>query len=212
MLNNLSINTIIIIATAIVSFIAFSNRALFHKLKFNPYYIKYNNEWYRFFTGGIIHGDIAHLLFNMMGLWFAGQVAEQFFQDVIGNTLNGSLAYLLFYIIAIPISSLYSFAKNKDNEWYSAIGASGAVSAVLVCFALLNPGVGLLVFFIPMPAWVFVILYLIGSWYMARKGTNDNIGHDAHFFGAVFGLFVTIILRPSVGLDFIDYIRNLIPL
>lgn len=199
-------NLFIILVTAVTSFFAFNNRTLFHKLKFNASYIR-SGEWYRLFSGALVHADFMHLAFNMLALWFSGQVAEAFFQHVLQSQVGGSIAYTVFYIIAIPMSSLYSYEKHKDDSWYNAVGASGAVSAVLFCFVLLNPGATLAVYFIPMKAWIFAFLYLGLSWFMARRG-NDNIGHDAHFFGAVFGVLVTVILRPSVGLDFIQYITT----
>lgn len=200
-------NLFIIIFTVATSLYAFSNGTVFHKLKFNASDIK-SGQWYRLFSGALIHADIPHLLFNMLALWFSGNVAEKFFQGATGSMAIGSLAYLAFYIAAIPMSSLYSYEKHKNDPWYNAVGASGAVSAVLFCFILLFPGSTIYVFFFPMPSWLFGILYLIGSWFMARQG-RDNIGHDAHFFGAIFGILVTLIVEPRVGTLFYQYILSL---
>lgn len=203
-------NLFIIILTVATSIYAFSNRTVFHKLKFNAAYIK-EGEWYRFFTGALVHADYMHLAFNMLALWFAGEVAETFFIHVSGGEIIGKFSYLAFYVLAIPMSSLYTYEKYKNNSWYNAVGASGAVSAVLFCFVLCMPWVQIYLFMIiPMKAWMFGILYLVASWYMARKG-NDNIGHDAHFFGAVFGILVTLIMKPSLGTDFINYLLSYIP-
>lgn len=202
-----SINLIIVILTAITSFIAFQNRTIFHKLKFNASYIQ-KGEWWRFFSGALVHGDIAHLAFNMIALYSFGDQIEAKFQEIFNDPLTGSLIYLAFYIVAIPISSIYSFIKNRNNSWYNAVGASGAISAVVFSCVIFFPEGTLYLFFaIKIKAWIFGILYLILTWYMARKG-NDNIGHDAHFFGAIFGIVVTLIIQPSAGTDFINYITT----
>jgi membrane associated rhomboid family serine protease len=203
-------NIFIIIATVIVSISAFQNRTLFHKLKFNAYYIKENGEWYRLFTGGFVHADWMHLGFNMFALWMFGKFVEPFFHELLqGDKTLGSLAYLAFYVAAIPMSSLFSYEKHKNDQWYNAVGASGAVSAVLFSFIVQAPFSELMIFPIPfaLPSIIFGALYLVYSWYMSRRG-QDNIGHDAHFFGAIFGVLVTLICRPQLGLDLIDQIAS----
>lgn len=193
-------NIFIIIATVIVSVIAWSDANVFYRLKFNPYYIKHYRQWYRFFTGGLIHADVVHLSFNMFTLWIFGDYAETFFKLLFHEA--GAWIYLLFYVLAIPMSSLYSFERHKNDEWYNAVGASGAVSAVLFCFIIQEPfaKIGIILIPIGIPAIVFGGLYLFYSWYMARRGA-DNIGHDAHFFGALFGILVTVISAPTLVLD-----------
>lgn len=188
-------NLYIIIATVLVSIAAFQRQDIFDRLKFNAYQIKHHNQWYRLFSGGLIHADFMHLGFNMLALWTLGDQAETFFQLLVNDTQAGSLVYLGFYISAIPMSSLYSFEKHKNDVWYNAVGASGAVSAVLFCYIAQYP---FQVFvWPPLPGFLLGILYLGGSWYMARRG-SDNIGHDAHFFGAVYGLLVTVICDPKL--------------
>ena len=204
-------NIFIIIATVIVSISAFQNRTLFHKLKFNAYYIKENGEWYRLFTGGFVHADWMHLIFNMYALWMFGSFVEMFFQAITLDKTLGSLAYILFYVAAIPMSSLFSYEKHKNDQWYNAVGASGAISAIVFSSIIINPFGKIGLVFLPrdfmIPSIVFGVLYLVYSWYMARKG-NDNIGHDAHFFGAIFGILVTLICRPQLGLDLINQITS----
>lgn len=202
----ISVNLILVILTVATSVIAFSNRNIYHSLKFNPTYIR-SGEWWRFFSGALVHADILHLAFNMLALWSIGGVVEMFFQEVIGNPIYGSLAYVAFYIVAVPMSSLYSYERHKNDSWYNAVGASGAISAVVFSFVLFAPGQTISFFFIPMPAWIFGILFLVFSWVMARRG-NSNIGHDAHFFGAVFGIIVTLIIYPSSAKNFLDQILN----
>lgn len=195
-------NTYIVIGTILISLLAEFNRPLKQRLLFNAYAIRHHGEWWRLFTGGFVHSDFnsgmgpAHLAFNMFALWTFGGPVEEFFQMLVHDSRTGSLIYLAFYIVAIPMSSLYSYEKHKDDIWYNALGASGAVSAVMFNYLLQYP----FQWFIwpPLPGIAIGAIYLGVSWYMARRGT-DNIGHDAHFFGALFGLLVTLISAPHLA-------------
>jgi membrane associated rhomboid family serine protease len=141
----------------------------------------------------------------MFVLWSFGTMVESLFANNFGNL--SSLYFLVLYIGGVAFSTLPSYGKHKNHDFYNAVGASGAVSAVLFSSILMYPeGSVVFIFFpVPIPAWIFGILYLIYSAYMSRKG-NDNIGHDAHFWGAVFGLAFTILLRPAFVSEFLQYI------
>lgn len=187
---------ILIILTGIVSFMAFSNRDLFDKLKFNAYYISKDREWYRFFTYGLLHAGWAHLLINMFVLWSFGDIVMQFFSMDFGAMAG--VYFLLLYIGGIILSTVYDYFKYKNDIYYNAVGASGAVAAVVFSSIILFPNGKIFFFFIPIgiPAWIFGILYLIYSAYMGKRG-DDNIGHDAHFWGAVFGVVFTLIINTA---------------
>ncbi|MFP4469636.1 MAG: rhomboid family intramembrane serine protease [Bacteroidales bacterium] len=187
---------ILIILTGIVSFVAFSNRDLFDKLKFNAYYISKDREWYRFFTYGLLHAGWAHLLINMFVLWSFGEVVMQYFSRDF-EAMAG-VYFLLLYIGGIILSTVYDYFKYKNDIYYNAVGASGAVAAVVFSSIILYPNGKIFFFFIPIgiPAWIFGILYLIYSAYMGKRG-DDNIGHDAHFWGAVFGVVFTLIINTA---------------
>jgi len=201
------ITYIIIAITCLVSVAAFNNRELFGKLKFNPYSIKSNNEWYRFFTYGFIHADWIHLLVNMMVLYSFGRIVEaelvQYFHE------KTSYYYVLLYVSSLMISVVASYQKQKDNIYYNAVGASGAVSAVLFSSILLYPKGSIMFIFlpIPIPSPIFGILYLIYSAVMAKKA-KDNIGHDAHFWGAVFGITYTLLAKPLIAKNFAEQIMS----
>lgn len=197
----------IVILTSLISIIAFSNRDWFAKSQFNPYLVKHRNEWHRFLTHGFIHADWLHLIVNMYVLYQFGQQLEQIYLGWFGE--KGKLFYILLYVLAIILSSIPSYEKHKNDHWYNSVGASGAVSAVVFACILFVPTMKLALIFlpIPMPAFVFGILYLVYSYYMARKGT-DNIGHDAHFFGAVFGIMFTILLDREIGKNFLRIITG----
>lgn len=204
----MKITWIIILLTSAISIPAFSNRAFFDKMKFNAFIIKENKQWYRFISYGLIHADWMHLLINMFVLYSFGEQVEMMFIYIFG--LKGTILFLILYVSAIFISAYPSYEKHKNNSWYNAVGASGAVSAILFSSILLLPSSKIYLLFIPfpIPAVIFGILYLIYSAYMAKKAV-DNIGHDAHFWGAVYGLTFPIVLKPSLFLNFINQIENI---
>ena len=191
------ITILLIVLSVGFSFFSFSNRDFFNKLKFNAYLINKYNEWYRFISYGLIHADWGHLLINMWVLYSFGSIAESNFEAYFEQT--GRIFYLALYIGGIFISTIYDYLKHKDNAYYNAVGASGAVSAVVFASILFYPQGKIYLFLIPIgiPAPIFGILYLAYSAYMA-KNANDNIGHSAHFWGAIFGIVFTIITIPEV--------------
>lgn len=190
--------TIVIVAiTVIVSLLAFSNAELLHRLKFNPWMIKERRESWRFISHAFVHVGWAHLLINMFVLYSFGRVVEGEFVSHFGPG-KGLLNYGLLYFGGILFASLFDFGRQKANPHYDAVGASGAVAAVVFSSIILSPTSTLFIFPlpIPIPAFIFGILYLIYSAYMGKRG-GDNIGHNAHFLGAVYGIILTLILEPA---------------
>jgi len=202
--------TILIIAiTALVSVIAMDNNSLKSKLMFNAYMIHNRKEWYRFFSNGLIHADWMHLAFNMFSLYIFGGSVEAMYRDddVFGS--KGILFYILLYVGGLVMSSLYSYEKHKNDMYYNALGASGAVSAVIFAFIILAPTQKLMLLFlpIPIPAYLFGLIFLGIEYYLGKRG-QGNIGHDAHFWGAIYGIIFTIILKPSLIQSFIEQLTN----
>jgi len=197
----MSLNIILIVVTVIVTIIAFNNQELFNKLKFNAYLIKERKEYGRLFSYALVHAGWLHLLINMYVLYSFGDIVEQMLQ--MHFAYKGILYFGLLYVGGVLFSTLYNFRKQKANPYYSAVGASGAVSAVVFSSILLYPEGSIFIFPIPfpMPSWVFGVAYLIYSAYMGKRGA-DNIGHNAHFWGAVFGIVFTVILIPEVVQNF----------
>ena len=197
-------NYIIIAATALVSILAFQNAELMDKLKFNAYKIKHDKQTFRFFTYGFVHAGWMHLIVNMFVLWSFGEIVENFLSQHFGY--KGELYFILLYVAGLIFSTLVDFRRNKDNIYYNAVGASGAVSAVVFASILIYPGGSIFVFPIPIPipSWLFGILYLAYSAYMAKRGT-DNVGHTAHFWGAVVGVVFILLVSPSVFHGFVGY-------
>lgn len=205
----MSLTLIIIVATVLISLSGFNNRDFRYKAIFYPYQVHENKEWYRFLTSGFIHADWLHLIVNMYVLYIFGESLEVTYAQLFGPF--GNLLYVLLYLFAIPLSSITTYIKHRENPSYMSLGASGAVSAVLFSFILLYPTASLSLLFIPIqfPAVVLGVGYLIYSYVMGRQG-RDNVNHEAHFYGAVFGFVFPLVLEPQLFLRFVDEIQTLL--
>jgi membrane associated rhomboid family serine protease len=192
---------IIIIVTALISISAFNNSRIYNDLIMYPPAIN-RGQYYRLLTSGFIHADFMHLIFNMLTLWFFGKVLEERYFMYFGK-----FTFLIFYLAAITLSDLPSYIKHKNNSSYASLGASGGVSAILFAYIILAPWSTIYLFFLPVPAIVFGVVYLVYSQYMARKG-GDNINHDAHFWGAVIGVAGVLLLDKEAIPRFIQLIQR----
>lgn len=192
----------IIGVTALISYIAFSNPELSNKLQFNAAKIIHQKEYYRLVSHAFIHANWTHLIVNMMVLYFFGRNIEVYFSYYFGGKATAYL--LLLYFGGILASNGWSLIKHKNNYYYNAVGASGAVAAVLFATIFFRPWEPLYLFAVlPIPGILFALGYLFYS-YQSGKKNNDNVAHDAHFLGAVFGFIFPILLRPSLFNRFID--------
>lgn len=199
----MTITILIIIVTCIVSYKGFTDRSFFEQLKHHPYSESRNGEWYRMISSGFLHADWIHLGINMYVLYAFGSIVEDKYLYAYGD-VAGRVIYLALYIVMIILADLPSYFKHKDNSYYGAIGASGAVSGVLFISILAFPWSPLYLYgILKIPAVIFGVLYLAYSSY-ASKRANDNIGHDAHFYGAVAGMVLTAILIPSTTGEFLQ--------
>ncbi|MBQ3382709.1 MAG: rhomboid family intramembrane serine protease [Bacteroidales bacterium] len=192
------ITLVIIAITALVSIIAFSKREILSSLMFNAYSVYNEKKYYRLFSYGLVHGGFSHLFFNMLTLFFFGRYAEEWFRAAWGQT-GGNVLFAVMYVSAIAVSSVADLVKHRNNPNYNAVGASGAVSAVLFASVFFDPKMGIYMYFIPVPipAFIFAPLYLVYCQWMARRNM-DNIGHTAHFWGAVYGFVFPLVCRPSL--------------
>lgn len=196
----------IIIATAAISILAFSNQQIMDKLLFSPYKTIHNKEWHRLITHGFVHADYMHLFINMFVLMSFGAAVEDIFGSLKLNGIihNATLNFCMLYFGGIVIASLTTLKKYKDNSYYQSVGASGAVSAVVFTYIFFDPLSKLLfMFIIPIPAIVFGIAYLAYSHYMSKK-EGDYINHDAHFVGSVFGFIYPLLIDPKLFLIFLN--------
>jgi membrane associated rhomboid family serine protease len=201
-MGGISITLIIVIMTGIISYQAFSNISMREKLILHPVSIKERGEYYRFLTHGFIHADFGHLLINMYVLYVFGEYVEQVFTapQIFGPT-KGRIIFVVLYLGAIILSSIPSYFRHQTNNFYRALGASGGTSAIVFAFIIFDPWQWFL--FPPLPGILMGVGYLIYSSYMDKRG-GDNIGHNAHFWGAVFGFLFTIVMFQIYAPEMID--------
>ena len=195
--------TLILIAvTVLVSWLAFDRPRLLDRLILGPPAIDRNRQYDRLLTHGFIHADWQHLLFNMITLFFFGRVAEQ----VIGSMI-GPVGFLLFYLSAIVIAILPTYLRHRHDTRYRSLGASGAVSAVLFAFILVQPWSLIFVFFLPVPAIVYGAFFVGYSIWMDRQG-GDNTNHNAHLSGAIYGVLFMLLMEPRIAGYFLQRLVN----
>lgn len=200
----------IIVITAIFSFNGFSNYNLFDRYKFQPQAILQGKQYDRLLTSGFLHVDMTHLLFNMLTLYFFADVIIRFFSREFGNPGTGAVLFAVTYLVSILGGNLLALFFQKDNPRYSAVGASGGVSGILFASIVVYPELTLGLFFvIPMPGWLFAILYLGYSVYGMRKQLG-NIGHEAHLGGAIIGLIVPLLVKPELVQQNLIYIVGML--
>ncbi len=197
----------IIIITSIVSIYAFNNGTWFRKLLLNPYQLVHRKEYWRIVTHGFIHADWIHLLVNMFVLYSFGIFTEKAFAQLAsyGYIRHPQLNYLVLYFGGILVSAIPSVIKHRDHPWYNSVGASGAVSSVIFITIFFQPKNLIFFYFIPVPAILFGVLYLIYSQYMSRK-SEQHVNHDAHFYGAVFGFIYPLLIHPPLIQIFLSQI------
>lgn len=202
-LNQTPVASIIFIFTIVTSLYAFYDTSIYGKFMLHPYSVSKGRGVYTLITSGLIHSDWGHLFFNMFTY-----VAFAFtLEKLMGHWQFGAL-----YIIALIASDLPTVFKHKNDFHYHSLGASGAISAVLFSYILFSPLSKLYIMFIPIgiPAIVFGVLYLIYCVY-ASKNSRDNINHDAHFFGALAGLILTVLFVQGIIPHFISMLSGGMP-
>ena len=203
----MSISIILIAISVITTIYAWNHQDKYHKWMLNPYAVIHKQQYYRLITSGFIHNGWIHLLFNMITLYFFGDVIEQIFRYYYGG--SGIYYFLALYFLGMVIADIPSLIKHRNHPNYNSLGASGAVSAVVFASILFNPTAKICVF-LPifcLPGFIFGILFLIYSYYQGKR-MADNINHDAHLYGAVFGVVFSIIIEPGVIASFFDQILN----
>ncbi|MFB9076339.1 rhomboid family intramembrane serine protease [Flavobacterium procerum] len=181
----------IIVANVLISYKGFNDLSFFRRYEFHVGSIR-SGEQIRMLSSGFLHVDMMHLLFNMLTLYF--------FAPVVMGYL-GNFSFILIYFGSLIFGNLLTMMFHKNDYSYRAVGASGAVTGVLYAAILLQPEQNIyLYFFIGIPGYIFAILYLLYSIY-GMKAKNDNIGHTAHFGGAIGGYLITLIKQPSLIAD-----------
>ena len=203
----MSITIIIIAVTVIVSVMAWNNYSLMDRWIMNPYKVETRREYYRLITSGFLHADWGHLIFNMLSFYFFAGYIEQVFGMLFGN--SGPIYLIGFYLAAILVSDIPTFLKHRNDPGYNSLGASGGVSAIIFAAILFQPLISISLLFIPIgiPGFIFGPLYLAYSYYESRRGAG-NINHDAHFYGALFGVVFMVIVYPQVLPSFFEQVAS----
>jgi len=194
----------IIFLTTVISLAGFRYGKVVDELIFWPPAINKQHQYYRFITCGLIHADYMHLIFNMVTLYFFGTIMESMYQRELGLP---NYYYLALYIGALIVSNIPTYLKHRNGDEYRNLGASGAVSAVIFAFILMRPWDRIIVLVFPVPAIVYGAIFLVYSVYMSKRG-GDHVNHDAHFYGALFGILFTIAARPIVLDIFINEFKQ----
>ncbi|SDE05264.1 rhomboid family intramembrane serine protease [Riemerella columbipharyngis] len=191
----MTIGFLIIIATCIISYQGFNNRAFFEKYKFNVQDITVRKEYIRLVSSGFLHADWSHLFFNMLSLYFFQGIVETYF---------GTIGFWVIYFGSMIAGNFFSLLIYKNKPWYSAIGASGAVSGIIFAAIAMAPNDININF---LPGWIFGTLYFSYSVYMMLNPKQwDNLGHSAHLGGAAFGLVYVALLRTNIVIQHFFYL------
>jgi membrane associated rhomboid family serine protease len=203
----MSITVLIIVVTAGLSVWAWNNASIMYGWVLNPYDVVSKNQYYRMLTSGFLHADWGHLIFNMITLYAFGGVIEYLFGQFFGPL--GGIYLLCFYLAGIIVSDIPTLLKHRRDPGYNSLGASGGVSSIVFASILFSPLQKIYIFFIPVgiPGFIFGGLYLAYSYYESRQN-RGTVNHDAHFYGALFGIVCMILVYPPVLPNFIEQIAG----
>ena len=202
----MSITLALIVITCLISFYALNNGSFLESWMMNPYKVIQKGQYYRLLTSGFVHADFGHLFFNMFSFYFFGSQIEQIFTDLFGE--SAALYLILFYIAGIIVSDIPTLLKHKNDPGYNSLGASGGVSSVIFGAILFFPLNKIYLYgIIGFPGFVFGLLYIGYSFYESRRGAG-YINHDAHLYGAIFGIVFMAIVYPPVVSEFFSQIAS----
>ena len=203
----MNVTLILIIITVFISWQAFNKTEVFNQFMHYPVVENRNREFHRWLTSVFLHGDWMHLGINMFVLYGFGSQVEDRFVGLFGEVM-GRINYLLLYLLAGVFANVPTFFKHRNNGGFRSVGASGAVSGIMLSSVLFNPWAQWYIYgILPLNALLASVLFLIySSW--AGKRSHDNIDHMAHFWGAIFGFVFTVALKPSVFTDFLSELMD----
>lgn len=200
----MQITYILMAVIGLVTYFAWQRPEWHRKLMLNPYSVIYQKKYYQLITSGFVHNSSIHLFLNLFTLYFFGLAIEQIFYTYFGNI--GLVLYVVLFLTAITVANIPTTQKHKNNSGYNSLGASGGVSALVMAFILFDPTRDLCLYAVLcLPGYILGALFIAYSIIMSRRNM-DNINHDAHLFGALYGLAFTLMLRPSTFTKFIEAI------
>lgn len=186
----------------LVTYVAWERPELHRKLMLNPHDTIRGRQYYRLLTSGFVHNNAMHLFLNLFTLYFFGQAIESIFSGTFGQ--SGVGMYLLLFLTAIIVANVPTTLKYKDNPHYNSLGASGGVSALVLAFILFDPVQDLCLYAVLcLPGYILGALFIAYSIIMSKRDI-DNINHDAHLFGALYGVIFILLLKPDTLSTFIE--------
>lgn len=200
---SLTVNTLLLVVIVGASVYGWNRRDIMEKWVLNPYKIWFGKEYYRVITSALIHADVVHLIFNCYVLYGFGEMTETIFsgKTQLGGYYGdyGHVMYAVLFITGVIASDIPTIMKHKNDPGYNSLGASGGVSAVVFAFIFIYPLGELGLIFLPgirIPGFIFGSLYLVYSHVQARRKAG-RINHDAHFYGAVWGVLFVAVTNPE---------------
>ncbi len=200
---NFNATLAIIVVCIAASFFAWNRKDIYQKWLLNPYSIQHGGEYWRFITSGFIHSNYSHLFFNMFALYFFGQNVAYYFGS------NGEYILVGLFLLGVIVADIPTFLKHRHTPHYNSLGASGGVAAIVFSSIVFDPLNEIFLLFIPIgiPGFILGALYIMYSYFQGKR-MADNINHDAHLYGAIFGVVFTIILQPDAVSHFIEQIKQ----
>lgn len=202
----MNLTWLFIIITSAVSFYAWSNPQVYQRLMMNPYAAIGQRQYWRFITSGFCHAGYTHLGFNMFTLYFFGGAVEGYFGQILGP--NAAVVFVLFYLSAVVVADMPIALKNKHRPGYNTLGASGAVSAMVFASIIFAPLNNICLFgILCLQGFILGVIFIIYSYYQG-KNSSDNINHEAHLYGAIYGILFSIFIDPQVVPLFIEQVAS----
>lgn len=203
----MSLSLVLIILTCAVSLLGFNNERVLNSLLLWPAKMKHGKELYRLLTAGFVHADYMHLAFNMFTFYFFADFLLNAFQQMLGLE-KANVAFLALYFVGIIVSCMPSWMKHRNHAQYRSLGASGGVAAIIFAMIYLAPWSKIYLFFaIGIPSVLFAVVYLIYTGTMAKRG-KGIVNHDAHLWGAIFGIVFMLVIDPSHGQSFLRALKQ----
>ncbi|WP_323758499.1 rhomboid family intramembrane serine protease [Roseivirga sp.] len=200
----MQVTYILMAVIGLITYFAWERPEWQKRLMLNPYTVVHEKKYYQLITSGFVHNNGIHLLLNLFTLYFFGLAIEQIFYSYFGEM--GLVLYILLFITAVIVANIPTTIKHKNNYNYNSLGASGGVSALVMAFILFDPIRDLCLYaIICLPGYILGGLFIVYSIIMSKRN-SDNINHDAHLFGAIYGVIFTLLLRPSTFSYFIEAI------
>lgn len=202
----MSITLALILITVVISLWGFNNPALMDRWVMNPYKVSRSGQYYRLLTSGFLHADFGHLFFNMFSFYIFGGMIERIFTSLFGA--GGEIYLLVFYLVGIIVSDIPTLIRHRNDPRYNSLGASGGVSSIIFAAILFFPLNDVCLYgIICFPGFIFGLLYVLYSVYESRRGVG-NINHDAHLYGALFGILFMVVVYPPVLPSFFEQVSG----